>query len=336
MKKLLSIAMCFVLIVSTFTLIGVSASADTDGYYTYYVSNGEATITDCNESISGDITIPSTLGGYPVTNIGMGAFDQCRRLTTITIPDSVTSICENAFRWCSSLEEITIPNSVISIDKSVFVYCSALTNISIPDGIININDFLFCACYSLKKVILPASVKYIGVSAFSGCVSLEYIYYEGDNSSWKEISIGAYNNSLLNANIEYNHTHSYSLCDVKTATYFADGYTGDMACVKCGIVTAKGKAIAKLTLQVPKFKLVKGKKLFKVKYTAVTGATGFQVRYKLKGKWKLKTFDTKKTATKVIKKLKKGNYQVQIRAFVKQGKQKAYSAWSKTQKVKVK
>ena len=66
--------------------------------------------------------------------------------------------------------------------------------------------------------------KYIGVSAFSGCVSLEYIYYEGDNSSWKEISIGADNNSLLNANIEYNHTHSYSLCDVKTATYFAEGY----------------------------------------------------------------------------------------------------------------
>ena len=79
--------------------------------------------------------------------------------------------------------------------------------------------------------------------------------------------------------------------------------------------------------------MISGKKQFKVKYTKVANATGFQVRYKLKGKWITKTFKTKKTATKAIKKLKKGTYKVQVRAMAKGGK---YSAWSKTKKVKVK
>ncbi len=124
--------------------------------------------------------------------------------------------------------------------------------------------------------------------------------------------------------------------DTKAATYFATGYSGDKVCGDCGGLISQGSVISKLNLNVPKFKLIKGKKQFKVKYTKVAGATGFQVRYKLKGKWTTKTFATKKNATKAIKKLKKGTYQVQIRAFVQSGKQKAYSAWSKTQKVKVK
>jgi len=119
-------------------------------------------------------------------------------------------------------------------------------------------------------------------------------------------------------------------------TYFYVGYTGDCVCKNCGVVIEKGEVIAKLTLKAPKFKLTKGKKRFKVKYTKVAGATGFQIRYKIKGKWKTKTFNAKKNATKTIKKLKKGNYQVQIRAMIKSGSKKAYSAWTKSKKVKVK
>jgi len=118
------------------------------------------------------------------------------------------------------------------------------------------------------------------------------------------------------------------------ATYFANGYKRTV-CVNCKL-TLGNEIEAKLVLSVPEFKLTKGKKQFKVKYTKVVDATGFQVRYKLKGKWKVKTFNSKKTATKLIKKLKKGTYQVQIRAMVVSGSKKAYSAWSKTRKVKVK
>ena len=120
------------------------------------------------------------------------------------------------------------------------------------------------------------------------------------------------------------------------STYFKKGYTGDKVCAKCGKTVKKGKKVDKFKLKTPKFKLIKGKKQFKVKYTKVKDATGFQVRYKIKGKWKTKTFNSKKTTTKVIKKLKKGTYQVQVRAMIKQGKKTAYSTWSKTKKVKVK
>ena len=89
-------------------------------------------------------------------------------------------------------------------------------------------------------------------------------------------------------------------------------------------------------MKAPKFKLTSGKKQFKVKYTKVADATGFQVRYRIKGKWITKTYTAKKTVTKAIKKLKKGTYKVQVRAMVKKGKQTAYSKWAKQAKVKVK
>ncbi|MBQ4156018.1 MAG: hypothetical protein IJD90_04365, partial [Clostridia bacterium] len=93
--------------------------------------------------------------------------------------------------------------------------------------------------------------------------------------------------------------------------------------------TEKDSTTDKLTLKTPKFKLFKGNKLFKVKYIKVKDANKFQVRYRIKGKWKIKTFKAKKTITKTIKKLKKGRYKVQVRAMITKGKLKAYSKWAK-------
>ncbi|MGN0174400.1 MAG: fibronectin type III domain-containing protein [Acutalibacteraceae bacterium] len=94
--------------------------------------------------------------------------------------------------------------------------------------------------------------------------------------------------------------------------------------------------VAKLTVKTPKIKLFAGKKKISVKYTKVNGATGFQVKYKTsKGKWKTKNFNTKKSTTKVIKGLKKGKYQVKVRAFAKQNNKTTYSSWTKIKTVKV-
>ena len=122
----------------------------------------------------------------------------------------------------------------------------------------------------------------------------------------------------------------------KKATYFENGYKNKVTCKVCKATISNGTTVKKLTLKAPKVKYTGGKKKLTVKYKKVKGATGFQVKYKIGKKTVTKNFNAKKNAKKVIKKLKKGTYKVQIRAFVKSGKKVAYSKWTKAKKVKVK
>lgn len=86
-----------------------SASADKYGKLTYSVSDdGQVTITGCNEDAT-EIIIPSTLGGYPVTEIGSSAFAECYALKSVIIANGVTAIGDRAFRWCNSLKKHNYP-----------------------------------------------------------------------------------------------------------------------------------------------------------------------------------------------------------------------------------
>ena len=125
------------------------------------------------------VTIPSQIDNLPVTSIGNRAFRDCKSLTEITIPDSVTSIggdCNfgtfGAFSGCKSLREIKIPYSVTSIGFWAFYGCESLTEITIPDSVKSIGDGAFWGCESLTEITIPDSVKSIGSWAFYGCESL--------------------------------------------------------------------------------------------------------------------------------------------------------------------
>ena len=100
---------------------GLKYILSSDG--TYYIVSGIGSCTDT------DIVIPSTYNGIPVTIIGERAFYNCTGLTSITIPDSITSIENYAFYGCSGLTSITIPESVTSIGIWAFAYCTGLTKI---------------------------------------------------------------------------------------------------------------------------------------------------------------------------------------------------------------
>ena len=212
MKKILTILLCAVLLFAIIPMGAFTASAATSGYYTYTVSNNKATITACDTSISGAVTIPSTLGGYQVTSIGNSAFFGCQLLTSITIPDNVTSIGSRAFYYCSMLTEVTIGKGVSNIGASAFEdssnllsainvstensYFSSLdgvlynkektelicypagrseTSYTIPNSVKVIGDSAFFWCNSLSSITIPNSVKSIGNSAFSGCGRLSSI-----------------------------------------------------------------------------------------------------------------------------------------------------------------
>ena len=101
--------------------------------------------------------IPSSLKSVTVTggNILYGAFRGCSGLTSITIPNSVTSIGGSAFYDCSGLTSITIPDSVTSIGNYAFAYCRGLTSITIPDSVTKIGEFAFRACTGLTSMTLP-------------------------------------------------------------------------------------------------------------------------------------------------------------------------------------
>ncbi|MBO5529452.1 MAG: leucine-rich repeat protein [Bacilli bacterium] len=124
---------------------------------------------------SKEVIIPSVYDGKPVTSIGEYAFYDfydCSSLTSVEIPESVTSIGGGAFSRCSSLTSVTIPGSVTSIGESAFNGCSSLTSVEIPGSVASIGDYAFHNCSSLTSVTILDGVASIGDYAFTGCSSL--------------------------------------------------------------------------------------------------------------------------------------------------------------------
>jgi hypothetical protein len=107
--------------------------------------------------ISGDLVIPSTLNGRPVTSIGEWAFEGCERLTSVTIPSSVTSIGVVAFSGCKGLTSVTIPDSVTSIGNYAFEECSSLTSVTIPSSVTSIGVGAFEGCERLTSIIVDSA-----------------------------------------------------------------------------------------------------------------------------------------------------------------------------------
>jgi hypothetical protein len=173
----------------------------------------------CPQGKTGDYTVPNA-----VTRIGsiygydnMYAFRNCSSLTSVTIPNSVTSIGSYTFSGCSSLASIdvgsentvyssedgvlfnksktyliqcpegktggyAVPNSVTTIGGSAFSGCSSLTSVTIPNSVATIYDNAFSGCSSLASVTIPNSVTSIDYSAFSGCSSLASIDVGSENT----------------------------------------------------------------------------------------------------------------------------------------------------------
>lgn len=105
------------------------------------------------------------------TSIGEYAFQNCSRLTSITIPNSVTSIGDHTFDSCSSLSSITFGNSVTSIGDYAFEYCQNLESIIIPNSVTSIGEGAFTGC-TFTSCTIGNGITSIGNYAFTECYNL--------------------------------------------------------------------------------------------------------------------------------------------------------------------
>ena len=188
-------------------IIGKIAHNGTLGLVFELIDNGTAYSVSAGKAKSGEVRIPASYNGKPVTEISNNAFAGCTGLTGINIPTSVTTISDSAFTGCTGLTGITIPASVTSIGSGAFAGCTGLTGVTIPASVTSLSGDAFAGCtgltgitvasnnldysseggivYSKEKtqiicvpqgisgnVTIPASVTSIGSGAFAGCTGL--------------------------------------------------------------------------------------------------------------------------------------------------------------------
>ncbi len=186
--------------------------------FQYSATATEVTITRYPGNLGGNITVPSTINGIPVTTIGAGAFDNCPFIFSMTLPTSIKTLGTSAFSRCSGLSSFTIPSTVTFISGNVFTGCTNLGSISVSssnpvysslDGILynksrtalitlpqnksgavvlpttltTIRESSSGSCSRITSVSIPASVTSI-LSTFSSCRSLATITVDPANPNY--------------------------------------------------------------------------------------------------------------------------------------------------------
>ena len=205
----------------------------TDGLQYTLSNNGMYYSISGYSGTESDVIIGKTYNSKPVQEISSSAFKNNTEITSIKIPDSVTSIGEVAFWNCSSLTSITIPDSVTSIGEGVFADCSSLTSVTIGNSVTSIGEGVFENCSSLTSVTIGNGVSSISDDAFFNCSSLTSINVGENNQSYKAIDGNLYTKDGVTL-------IQYAIGKTETSFVIPDGVTsiGKGAFESCGSLTS--------------------------------------------------------------------------------------------------
>ena len=143
-----------------------------DGFY-YEIGDDGVTITRYAGE-GGDVVIPDEIEGYPVIAGGARAFINNPDVTSVTIPDNVTTIGDSVFSRCKNLTSVVIGDGVTTIGYRAFAETSKLTDVSVGDGVERIKRLAFYAS-GITSMVLPDTVVSIGERAFEECKALASI-----------------------------------------------------------------------------------------------------------------------------------------------------------------
>ena len=222
-KKVLSILLSVLLIVLTVSCLSVCVFAagdeGTDGNisWTYYASSktlkltGNGPMNDyrgSNAPWGGKSYTTQTIVIEPgITRIGNNAFLYFH-VTSVTIPDTVTSIGDSSFHHCDALESIAIPYSMKEINYSAFSDCTGLKSVTIPFGTEKIGANAFEGCSALRTVTIPKTVKEVGFDAFRNCTMPETVNYGGSEAQWNNIDM-PYRDTVFEGCPNYHMNFNY-------------------------------------------------------------------------------------------------------------------------------
>lgn len=124
-------------------------------------------ILKCDNALAGDVVLPSSYNGTPITKIYANAFEDCDLITSIVVPEGILEIQEYAFYNCEGLAFISLPQSLSIIGNHSFSGCTSLDNIILPNAITTIEEYTFSRCRSLASISFPLNLTSIESQAFS-------------------------------------------------------------------------------------------------------------------------------------------------------------------------
>ena len=160
----LILGILFVVGITLFFMIDLSSSNNSTPWFS--VQNGVLYFDKALYTGGSEITVPATINGQAVTQIGEACFADCSWVTTVHLPDGITAIGDGAFVNCTALRGIKIPETAETLGEQIFDGCSAL-----------------------EAVCIPYSVTSIGDNAFDGCSKLSYVFYTGPKFAWLALKV---------------------------------------------------------------------------------------------------------------------------------------------------
>ncbi|MBR5540289.1 MAG: leucine-rich repeat domain-containing protein [Clostridia bacterium] len=215
MKQCVSIMLTVVLLMALFSVGSFSVAATLEnksfGEFTYNVVDEQIILIGAQENISGQVVIPGSIEGYPVTSIADSTFDGCSQMVSVKIPSQVSIIGEAAFEGCTGLTEFiveatnkaycardgvlfnkdrtklvgyppckdatafAVPDGVTSVDPMAFSGATKLESVTIADGVEKLGDKAFYECVALKRIVFGIGLKEIGEETFAACKALEAV-----------------------------------------------------------------------------------------------------------------------------------------------------------------
>lgn len=204
----------------------VKKNIKNNGTIKYVIEKEGIVVKGCVDKGIKTLTIPEKINGHKVVAIDESAFEDCYRLTKVTLPDSIKRIEKCAFMDCFRMKQINLPKKLVSIAEMAFYGCDSLQNVTFPQSLKKIGAWAFAGCKKFTKISIGQNLGSIGEGAFADCNGVKEITVSGKNKKYdsrnkcnaiiyskkNELLFGC-NNTVIPKGIKKIHDDAFSECD---------------------------------------------------------------------------------------------------------------------------